>query len=484
MDIVDQIKEQARISEVLQLTRERRQALDKTIMDYADEFLSNIRKLKAYNSPEDIGEEDYFNVAQGTLTGEEIIGVLKKTVDHEGINPASGGHLGYIPGGGIYPSALGDYLAAVMNRYAGIYFGGPAAVRLENALIRWTADLMGYPENALGNLASGGSVANLIAITTARDAQQINSLNIRESVIYLTKHTHHCVHKAIRIAGLGECIVREVVLDNDYRLDAHALELMLEEDRGKGLNPFLVISSVGSTDTGAVDPIDRISDLADQYHFWHHIDAAYGGYFILVDRLKDKFRGVEKSDSIVIDPHKTLFLPYGVGMVLVKHGQSLIDAHYYRANYMQDAFNANEQTSPADVSPELTKHFRGLRMWIPLKLLGIEPFAAALKEKHLLTVYFHKRIKSMGFEVGPQPELSVCIYRYAKTATPNKFNALLLERVQDDGRIFISSTTINGVYWLRAAIVCFRTRLSTVDLLLQILQENTQKLLKELIKSG
>lgn len=391
------------------------------------------------------------------------------------MNPASGGHLGYIPGGGIYYSALGDFLADITNRYAGVFFASPGAVRMENMLIAWFAEILGYPKNAAGNLTSGGSIANLIAIVTARDAKGTNSKKITESVIYTSNQAHHSVQKAIRIAGLGECVLRYVKQDAAYRIISGELEKQIEEDKKNGLTPFMIIASAGTTDVGAIDPLDEIGDIAQRHQLWFHVDAAYGGFFILTTEGKKKLKGIEKSDSITIDPHKGLFLPYGLGSVLIKDAGKMKDSHSYLANYMQDTLSSVDELSPADLSPELSKHFRGLRLWLPLKLHGTKPFIACLEEKLLLAKYFYQEIQKLGFEVECEPELSVVTYRYIpKNGDPNLFNKKLVEEVQKDGRVFITSTMLNGKFTLRLAILAFRTHLKTIDLTLKILKETVK----------
>ncbi|HXC04534.1 MAG TPA: pyridoxal-dependent decarboxylase, partial [Bacteroidia bacterium] len=185
-----------------------------------------------------------------------------------------------------------------------------------------------------------------------------------------------------------------------------------------------------------------------------------------------------------LDPHKGLFLPYGLGLVLVKNQHHLLHAHHYQANYLQDASpDTDAEHSPADLSAELTKHFRGLRLWLPLKLHGIKPFRDCLDEKLLLASYFYKEIRKLGFETGPEPELSVVTYRYIpkgrkkKSETEiNRFNEQLIKAVLDDGRIFISSTLLNNRFTLRFACLSFRTHLDTVDLLLKILKDKVKLL--------
>ena len=184
-------------------------------------------------------------------------------------------------------------------------------------------------------------------------------------------------------------------MDEKFRIIPEKIEIAIKQDKRKGLIPWLVIGSAGTTDIGAIDPLKKIGAIAKKYKLWYHIDAAYGGFFILSETGKRKLSGMELSDSLVIDPHKGLFLPYGLGVVLVKNVKFLADSHYYQANYMQDALSANDELSPADLSAELTKHFRGMRLWLPLKIHGLKPFRAALEEKLQLAIYFYEKIKKI-----------------------------------------------------------------------------------------
>ena len=455
---------------LLETNAQQRSEWNKSVTSYADDFIENIFDTKAYQvgKLKDVAfDEETFEDAKKI---EEVIAFIKENVDHYGLNPASGGHLGYIPGGGIFPAALGDYIASVGNRYAGISFGGPGAVKLENRLIRWMADEMGYPKSAHGNLTSGGSIANLIALTTARDFKEIVPEKIRTTVIYLTKQVHHCVQKAIRICGLEHAHLEYVPVDKNFRMDLNALKKCISKNKASGLNPFLLVASAGTTDTGAIDPLDELASICKMENMWYHIDAAYGGFFRLCESQKEKFKGIEKSDSLVIDPHKGLFLSYGLGTVLVKNKEALYKSHYYRANYMQDALAFGGDISPADVSPELTKHFRGLRLWVPLMLFGKAPFVASLEEKIMLTHYFYEEIQKLGFIVGPKPDLSVMIFRYPATSDATSFNEYIVDYVKTDGRVFLSSTNIDGVYWIRLAVLAFRTHLDTIDTCLSVIK--------------
>jgi glutamate/tyrosine decarboxylase-like PLP-dependent enzyme len=451
----------------------RRRALRDPVLAVAERFLRRIDTLKAFDDTPDKGARLLESpIGERGLPIHDVLEMVERDVIRPGLNPASGGHLAYVPGGGIYHSSLGDYLAAVTNKYAGIFFTGPGPVRMENMLLRWVADLVGYPATATGNLASGGSIANLIAIATARDSHALKGTDFSRVVVYLTNQAHHCIEKALRIAGLGEAVVRYVGIDDRFRMRPDALAELIAADRAQGLRPWLVIAAAGTTDTGAVDPLAAIAEIAHREGCWFHVDAAYGGFFQLTEHGREMLKGIEQSDSVVLDPHKGLFLPYGLGLVLVKNAQPIMATHHYFGNYMQDAVSDGE-ISPADVSPELTKHFRALRMWLPLKLLGVAPFRAALEEKLLLARYCRPKVAALGFEVGPPPDLSIVTFRHvpagAMEAEVNAHNQRIIEAVRRDGRVFMSSTMLGSQYTLRLVALAFRTHRKTIDLALQVL---------------
>lgn len=477
--MIEKIKQFEKIALQLEPGSDERLILTRKIIDYTENFLENIDTLPSYNFTEDKGLGIYDSpIEEESQNIEEVLRSLKENVDSPGLNPASKGHLGYIPGGGLFHSAMGDYLAAITNRYAGVFFASPGAVRMENMLLDWMAYEIGYPLGSGGNLTSGGSIANLIGIVTARDAYELKAKEFEKTVIYLSEHGHHSIDKAIRIAGLKECIKRYIPLDNGYRMKVDELEKAICSDQKAGLNPWLVVASAGTTDVGAVDPLMEIGTITDKYNLWLHIDAAYGGFFVLCDSGKAVLQGLNKSDSIVMDPHKGLFIPYGSGAVLVKNKEQMLESHHYQANYMQDALESTDELAPGDLSPELSKHFRGLRLWLPLKLVGLSPFRAALEEKIQLARYFYEKIKEIeGIEIGPYPELSVVTFRYVpKVGDPDEFNKKLVNEIQRDGEVFLSSTLLNGNFIIRLAVLSFRTHLDTIDRAIDILKIKIKKL--------
>lgn len=471
--MLSKLKELEQACTGLEPTIQQRRQVTSQVVEFADAYLERLPGLDTYEAEQGFSAllDQPFEETPGDVA--DLLGTIDAAVLHEGINPASGGHLGYVPGGGIYPAALGDYLADVCNRYSGVAYASPGAAKVEQTLVRWMCELVGYGRSSGGDLTSGGSMANLSAIITARETMRVRARDVENSCIYLTEDAHHCIDKSLRAAGLTDCVKRLVPMDSCFRMKASALEKMISEDRAAGLRPWLVIASAGTTDTGAVDPIETIAGLVEKHELWLHIDAAYGGFFLLCEEGREVLKGLHRAHSIVLDPHKGMFLPYGSGAVLVRDVNWLASAQAYQADYMQDAAAADGHYSPADLSLELSRPFRGLRFWLPLKLFGVAPFRAALAEKIWLARYFHEQLEQTpGWETGPYPELSVATFRYVpKQGDADGFNRRLLKAVHADGKVFISSTLINGNFVLRLAVLHFRSHLSTVDYLLNLLKQ-------------
>jgi aromatic-L-amino-acid decarboxylase len=418
-------------------------------------------------APSNRGWEDAFadpldpEFAEDGRDPADVLAFLGRSVDRPGITTASPRFMGYIPGGGLFHSAVGDFLAAASNKYSGFAPAAPGAARLENETASWLARVIGFPEGAAGTLTSGGSLANLTAIVTAREARDPEG----GGAIYMSATAHHCIDKGLRIADRARAPRRLIPVDDRHRMRADALADALERDSAAGVRPWLVIASAGTVDTGSVDPLAGIAELCERHGAWLHVDGAYGGLFMLCEEGRAMLGGIERADSVALDPHKTLFLPYGTGAVVVRDGRRLHDAFSASADYIQPLGESAVGASPSDLSPELTRHFRALRLWLPLQLAGIAAFRAAQSEKIALARYFHARLAELGdWDAGPPPDLSVVAFRYSAAAGgTDAFNDRLLRRVQEEGRVFLSGTRIRGEAWLRCAILSFRTHLAHVD---------------------
>ena len=379
------------------------------------------------------------------------------------------GYLAYIPGGGLYTAALAEFLAQGLNRYVGLWQPSPAVVQLEENVTRWLCDLFSFPpETSQGVLTSGGSLANLSAVVTARHAKLGH--DFLDGTYYVTDQAHGSNTKAATIAGFGPDAMRVVPTDGELRMDADALARMIGEDRGAGRRPFLVIGAAGTTNTGAIDPLGAIADVAAREGLWFHVDAAYGGFFVLTDRGRERFSGAERADSITLDPHKGLFLPYGTGGLIVRDRTAMRDAHFEGAAYLQDLPPTGDLPNYNELTPELSRDMRGLRVWWPLSLHGVSAFREALDEKLDLTDRAYAALEAdPAIEVGWRPQLTVVPFRLR--AGDEATNRELLERINASKRVFLSSTMIGGEYWLRICIVSHRTHADRIDECTAIVRE-------------
>ena len=441
---------------------EERARLGALALDHALAFLEAVPEAPSNSSWTDVFarslDPEFPEVGRDAA---EVLEYVGQCVERPGFATTSPRFMAYIPGGGLFHSALGDLLAAASNKYSGFASASPGAVRLENATAGWLAKVIGYPETAAGTLTSGGSLATLTAVVAAREARDPDG----GGAVYMTRFAHYCVDKALHIAGRRGAPRRMIGTDAGGRMSIEGLAEALERDRAEGIRPWLVIASAGTVDTGSVDPLAEIADLCARSDAWLHVDGAYGGLFALCDEGRLILNGIERADSVVLDPHKTLFLPYGTGAVLVRDGRHLLDAFSASADYLRPLGESEVGPSPADLSPELTRHFRALRLWLPLQIAGVAAFRAAQTEKLRLARYFHARLAELdGFEVGSPPDLSVVAFRYRpRGAEIDAFNERLIGHVQREGRVMLSGTRIDGSFYLRCAILSFRTHLDHVD---------------------
>lgn len=399
---------------------------------------------------------------------EELLARLDPAVRKSFTTPGPG-YLAFIPGGGLPSSALGTYIAASVNRYVGVAQAAPALAQIEATTVRWLAESMGYPRDATGVLTTGGSLSTLTAIVAARGARLGEAFG--RGVIYASDQTHASLAKALRVAGFRRDQLRTLPVDSRFRLVPAALEAAIEADRSRGLTPFLLNVNAGTTNTGAVDPIPALSRVARDAGLWVHADAAYGGFFRWVDEAL--VPGLELVDSITLDPHKGLFLPYGTGCVLVRDGGALRRAFESDADYLRDVASAGEATDFTDLSPELSRAFRGLALWLPLMLHGVAAFRDALAEKLELARYFAARLRQdERFELLDEPQLSVVAFRLR--GQDDHANAALLRRVNARGRVFLSSTRVQGRHAIRVCVLCFRTHRDRLDDALEALRQEAR----------
>jgi aromatic-L-amino-acid decarboxylase len=380
---------------------------------------------------------------------------------------SSPGYLAFIPAGGLFPAALADLIADGVNRFTGVWMAAPALVQLEANTLDWLRDWMQFPAGTRGLFTTGGSMANFNAIICARERHL--GADIRSGVLYTSTQAHHSIAKSAKLAGIMPDRVRTVEVDDAFRMRIDALSAGVAADRQRGLKPFAVVSSAGTTNTGAVDPLDAIADLCAREGLWHHVDGAYGAFFHACDELRPLLVGLPRADSLTLDPHKGLFLPYGTGALLVRDGAALRAAHAATAGYLPAMPNADEFYDPSQHGPDLSRGFPGLRVWLSIKLYGAERIKAAIAEKRKLALAAAERIARLpGINMVAPPQLSLFAFhlRWPGATQPEEDQATraLLERVNARQRVMLTGCTAGGRFLARVCVLSFRTRQVHMDM--------------------
>jgi aromatic-L-amino-acid decarboxylase len=383
-------------------------------------------------------------------------------------NAPAPGYLAYIPGGGLFPAALADFITDSVNRYTGVWQAAPALVQLEANALDWLRDWMEFPPETRGLFTTGGSMATFNAIVCARERHL--GAEIRRGVLYTSDQAHHSVLKSAKLAGVMPDRVRAIASDDRFRMRVDLLREAIAADRRAGLTPFAVVSSAGTTNTGAVDPLEAVADVCASESLWHHIDGAYGAFFYLDASLRETLRGLPRADSLTLDPHKGMFLPYGTGALLVRDGAALRAAHEATAPYLPAMPHPEDFYDPSQHGPELSRGFPGLRVWLSVKLFGAAAFRAAIAEKRALTLDAFRRVAALpNIVIDAPPELSLFAFHVtwpgASRAEEDAATKALMEQTTARGRVMVTGCTTHGRYLGRVCVLSFRTHQAQIDAL-------------------
>ena len=399
---------------------------------------------------------------------DDLLGDVFGDYPSTSLDATSPGFMGYVPGGGIFHAAVADLIADTLNRYVGVSAVGGAYVQIESNVVRWFCEFMGLPQGSGGYLTSGGSLANWGALIAAREKHLGEQLS--EGVIYVSDQAHHCVAKAAKLAGIRAGNVRVLACDADFRLSPGRVLAEVEADRARGLTPFMLVASAGTTNTGAVDPLAPLAGAARDAGLWFHVDGAYGGFFNITERGRAALNGIDQADSIALDPHKTLFLPYGTGALLVRRQSDLHAAHASQADYLPPPSEAEAVVDFSDISPELTRPFRGLRVWLPLKMHGVGVFRRYLDEKLDLALQLCAALEANPqIEVLAEPMLSILAFacRGETEAHANSRSREVLSAINARGRVMLTGTMLGSRFAIRVAVVSYRTHEEQIGMLLE-----------------
>lgn len=448
---------------------------------HLDTFLSSLPQQDAWNS--DHAERAARSVMEPLPEqgrgAEDVLRRFFAEVVPVGFNTTSPGYLAYVPGGGLPQAAVADLIAGITNRFVTVWSAAPAVAQIEATVIRWFCEIVGYPEGASGFLTSGGSLANLSAIVTARRRRA--DRDFQNATIYTSTQAHHSVCKAAVLAGFPADNVRQIEVDENWRVRLDLLSRQVVRDRAAGLQPLIVVAQAGSTNTGAVDDLTALADFAAGENLWLHADAAYGGFFMLTERGRRALAGLARADSITLDPHKSLFLPYGTGCLLVRNMVDLKQSHAMDGAYMPALSDDPDFVDFSQLSPELSRDFRGFRVWLPLQLHGAEPFRQALNEKLDLAQFAARQLHAINdeidatLEIVAEPQLSIVAFRLRRTGLDqretNELNKRLLARINASRRVYLTATELHGNFVIRICVLSFRTHLDRVQECLELIRQ-------------
>ena len=367
-------------------------------------------------------------------------------------------YLAYIGSSGLEIGALADLLAHSYDPNLALHAG--AATLIEAQALRWTAEFVGFPA-AGGSFTSGGTVSNVTALAAARERAVPGSRKRGTppgAVVYCSSDAHYSNVRAVELLGIGSDNVRDVPIDEHRRMRPEALDEMIRADLAAGRTPIAVVATAGTTLTGAIDPLNAIADICAEHGIWMHVDGAYG--LPAASVMPERFAGLERADSVTVDAHKWMFVPKACGIVMVRDESALAAAFGHETSYIPGTRNA------VDVTLEYSRPLRALKLWLAFRVHGAEKFRETIQRNIDYAHLLHTLAAQRGWEVGPTPDLSIVLMR-----KPGIDNAELVQRLQADGRVYISHATVDGETWLRPCFTNVRTTASDVEVLMDVADE-------------
>jgi aromatic-L-amino-acid decarboxylase len=418
------------------------------------------------------------------ISGEDSVRLFDAALPEQGIGEAvfddlpevlrasraqNGRFFGYVLGSGEPVAATADLMASVLNQNVTAWRSGPAAVTIEKTVINWLSQAIGCL-GFRGYLTGGGSAANLMGLAMAREA--ISPANERGfaagSVVYASHEVHMSIPKSVALLGIGRDNLRLLPTDSSLRMDIAQFERQIANDKAAGRIPLAVVASAGTVNTGAIDPLAKIAEIAHRNGAWFHIDGAYGALAAIAER--SKFHGMELADSISLDPHKWLYQPLDCGCLLYRSSEAAQKAFSHSGDYTRAlSVDPIEGFAFFEESLELSRRFRALKLWLSLRYHGLAAFRESIRKDLAHAHHLAEAIKAEPqLELTGTGDLSAVCFRYRGAsgideAELNPLNASILKRTQKRGRVYLSNATLAGKFCLRACIVNHRTRDSDID---------------------
>ena len=393
----------------------------------------------------------------------------------------------YITGGGNQAAILAEILRNGLNQNNLKWHSAPANTEIEKIVLRWIAEMVGYPANAGAVLTSGGAFANFLALAVVRkvkttvDVANEGLYNSKPLCVYVSEEAHSSIDKAIDALGLGKKYLRKISTNSDFQVDLIALEHQIEMDRANNLEPICIIGIAGTTNTGATDDLEALYALCQKHELWFHVDAAYGGFVGAIPNLKNALKGMEKADSMIIDPHKWLYIPFEAACVYVKEEKHLRNTFSLIPAYLQLDIGNDDRIDLMEYNLQLTKDFKALKIWLSMKTYGVNILTNTIAEDIEKAHYLAKKIKeSKEFELLAPVPMSVVCFRYKLNLSDNEidnFNQKLLKAIEQDGRVFLAGTKVRRKVALRICCVNHRRTFQDIDFLFDTLKDLALKVM-------
>jgi len=389
---------------------------------------------------------------------------------------------GYVQSPGTPIAAFADLLASTLNANLTVWRSAPAPVEVERLTIDWIRQILGFNAEAGGLFVSGGSMANLAALAAARQTKDCLSGRLR---IYASSETHFSIVKAAALLGIGRENVCHIAVDERFRIRMDDLVVKITADLEAGCVPLCVVANAGTVNTGAVDPLAEIREIANRFQLWMHVDGSYGALAILAKSARELFAGIERADSVALDPHKWLYLPVDVGCVIYRDPEIVHAAFAHEAEYTRIiGQEADEAFAFWDYGPELSRRFRALKVWMLLKGVGVDALSEAIENNLACARHLESMVRaSDDFEMAAPVELSIFCFRHMPAQLRNEspktidaFNERLLVALQRDGSSYLSNATLGGRFALRGCVLNYRTTLHDIEILLDDLRRVAKSL--------
>jgi aromatic-L-amino-acid decarboxylase len=383
----------------------------------------------------------------------ELLARLERDVFPNNLHVDHPRFFAFVPGPGNFVSTMADALASGFNVFNGTWLGGSAAAAIELTVIDWFRGFCGFPGTAGGLFVSGGSAANLTALHAARATKLGDQID--KATIYFSDQTHYSVERALRVLGFAREQFRKITSDERFRLPLASLRDAIRDDKKAGLQPFCIVANAGTTNTGAVDPLSDLADLCRNEGLWLHADGAYGAAAIISKRGQEKLAGLDRVDSLSLDPHKWLFQPFECGCVLVRDAAKLKSAFQLMPEYMRDVHRHTEETNIADYGIQLSRGFRALKVWLSINTFGLAAFRDAVTRGFELAEFAERELRRRtNCEILSQAEMAIVAFRFGNDDT---LQTKLVEAMLADGFAFLTSTTLKGQTALRLCTINPRT---------------------------